>query len=61
MSRKDPGQILIKLKKIEVEPKVSFSDGVNNMIKKISDWEKAPLWTPKKIKKATKVWFEYLS
>ena len=32
------------------------------MIKKISDWEKAPLWTPKKkIKKATKVWFEYLS
>ena len=48
-------------KKLRWKPKVSFSDGVNNMIKKISDWEKAPLWTPKKIKKATKVWFEYLS
>ena len=61
MSRKDPGQIFKIKKKLRWKPKVSFSDGVNNMIKKISDWEKAPLWTPKKIKKATKVWFEYLS
>lgn len=48
-------------KKLRWKPQVSFSVGVNNMIKKIADWKKAPLWTPKKIKKATKIWFEYLS
>lgn len=30
------------------------------LLEKIDDWKNAPIWTPKKIKKATKVWFKYL-
>ena len=30
------------------------------MIDNIDDWKNAPLWTPNKIKKATKSWFKYL-
>ena len=30
------------------------------MLKNISDWKDAPVWTPKKIEKATKNWFKYL-
>ena len=31
------------------------------MINNIVDWKKAPVWTPKAIKKKTKVWFSFLS
>ena len=31
------------------------------MLDQIEKWKDAPLWTPKKIKKATKVWFNHLS
>ena len=34
--------------------------GVNKMMNEIEKWKDAPLWTPKKIKKATKVWFEFM-
>ena len=40
---------------------VKFYDGINQMLNEISKWNDAPLWTPKKIKKATKVWFDYFS
>jgi hypothetical protein len=30
-------------------------------MKNIHDWSEAPLWTPKSIKKATKIWFKQLS
>ena len=43
------------------KPSVDFNTGLKTMIKKIEDWKDAPLWTPKKIKKATKIWFNYLS
>ena len=29
-------------------------------LKNIDYWKNAPVWTPKKINKATKIWFEYL-
>ncbi len=42
------------------KPKVSFEKGVKIMLKDIDNWKKAPLWTPNKIKNATKSWFNYM-
>lgn len=41
-------------------PKISFEKGVNELIKNINYWKKAPVWTKDKIKIATKSWFKYL-
>ena len=30
------------------------------LMDKLEDWKDAPVWTSKKIKKATKLWFQYL-
>ena len=42
-------------------PKIKFKDGIVKMLNEIEKWKDAPLWTPKKIKKATKTWFSYMS
>ena len=42
-------------------PKISFEEGVKIMLKNISYWKNAPLWTPSSIKKATESWFNYMS
>lgn len=42
-------------------PKVSFEEGVGQMLKHIELWREAPLWTPETIQEATKDWFKYLS
>ena len=42
------------------EAKVSFEDGVINMLQHLSFWKDAPVWEPDTIKKATSAWFEYL-
>ncbi len=42
-------------------PKITLEMGVDLMIKNIDYWKDAPVWTKKKIKEATKVWFEKLS
>jgi len=42
------------------EPKVSFVDGIGNMVKDIERWRDAPLWDPESIATATKTWFQYL-
>ena len=50
-----------KIKKdLKWKPKVKFEIGVKKMLTNINDWELAPLWSPKTIKKATKDWFNYL-
>ena len=53
------------IKKIKRElhwkPKISFKEGISIMMNEIYKWKDAPLWTPKKIKTATKIWFKYLS
>lgn len=41
-------------------PKVSFEDGVANMLQTIEDWADAPVWTPESIQTATEAWFRYL-
>ena len=41
-------------------PKVPLKDGIKSILMDIDYWKKAPLWTPKKIKVATKEWTKYL-
>ena len=48
-------------KKIGWTPRVSFEDGVKEMLRHIDDWQDAPLWDPVKIADATKEWFAYLT
>jgi len=43
------------------QPKVSFEDGVRQLLDNIDYWKKAPVWTPEKIEEATRDWFQYLS
>ncbi len=47
-------------KKTNWRPKVSIEKGISLLLENIEDWKNAPLWTPKKIKIATKSWFKYL-
>ncbi len=42
------------------EPKVSFPEGVREILKHIDYWKNAPVWTPATIEKATEDWFKYL-
>jgi UDP-glucose 4-epimerase len=42
------------------KPKVSFEDGVANMVRNIDYWANAPLWDPASIAAATKTWFQCL-
>ena len=41
------------------KPKVSIEEGVKDLLKNIDSFRDAPIWTPKKIRKATKVWFKF--
>ncbi len=60
----EPDRSLGDIKKIKKDlkwkPKVKIEDGVRNLLKNIDNFKDAPVWTPKKIKKATKIWFELL-
>jgi len=52
---------IFKAKKIlQWKPKIKFETGIKEMLKDINKWKDAPLWTPKKIKNATKMWFSFL-
>jgi UDP-glucose 4-epimerase len=42
------------------EPRVSFEEGVAEMIENIDWWRDAPVWEPDSIEEATRVWFEAL-
>lgn len=41
-------------------PRISFEDGVKEMLESIRDWKDAPVWEPDTIDKATSTWFRYL-
>ena len=52
---------IFKAKKIlQWKPEIKFEIGIKEMLKDITKWKDAPLWTPKKIKNATKMWFSFL-
>ena len=42
------------------KPKITLEEGLKSVLSNISYWKEAPLWTPKKIKLATKDWFKYI-
>ncbi len=48
-------------KKLKWKPLVSIEKGIGYLMQDINYWSKAPVWTPKKINKATIDWFKYLS
>ncbi|CCK81677.1 SDR family oxidoreductase [Desulfobacula toluolica] len=39
---------------------IPFENGVQTMLDNIDYWQEAPVWTPEKIKEATREWFQYL-
>jgi UDP-glucose 4-epimerase len=47
-------------KELHWKPKINIQQGIKNILNDIKYWSKAPVWTPNKIKKATKDWFKYL-
>ncbi len=50
-----------KIKKnLNWKPKVNIEKGIEILLDNIAYWNNAPIWTPKKIKKETKLWFKYL-
>ena len=60
----EPNETNANISKIKKElnwrPKISIQEGISRLLKDINYWKNAPVWTPKKIKIATKEWFEYL-
>ena len=50
---------LIK-KEIGWKPKIDIAQGIKLLLKEINYWNKAPIWTKRKINIATKDWFKYL-
>ena len=60
----EPKVTFAKIQKIKKhlgwKPIIKFEDGVKLMLKDLKKWKSAPLWNPKTIKKATKVWFKYM-
>ena len=50
-----------KIKKfLNWKPKINLKDGITEVLKNITYWKNAPLWTNKKINIATKDWMKYL-
>jgi len=47
-------------KKLNWVPKIKIEKGMKMLINNIDYWKKAPVWTPEKIKLATRDWFKYL-
>lgn len=60
----EPNQTFADITKIKSEinwkPEISIEQGVLKILKNINYWKKAPIWTPQRIEKATKLWFKYL-
>ena len=47
-------------KELKWKPKITIERGIKIVLDNINYWDKAPLWTRKKINLATKDWFKYL-
>ena len=42
------------------QSKIDINTGIKKILNEINYWKEAPVWTPKKIKNATKDWFKYI-
>jgi UDP-glucose 4-epimerase len=47
-------------RKLHWKPKVSFEQGVLQLLSRIEEFRDAPVWEPASIQKATEKWFQYL-
>ena len=60
----EPNRSQADIRKIKKElgwkPKILIKAGVKELLRNIERWSDAPVWTPKSIKKETKIWFELL-
>jgi|TARA_B100001059_G_C17777637_1_gene552229 UDP-glucose 4-epimerase len=60
----EPDRSLADIKKIKKDlnwkPQTNIKEGIGSLLKKIEYWKDAPVWTPNKIKRATKAWFKLL-
>jgi UDP-glucose 4-epimerase len=60
----EPDRSLADVSKIKKDlnwkPKIKIEKGVKELLSKIDYWKEAPVWTPKSIKKATRIWFKLL-
>ena len=60
----EPNRSLADISKIKKDlnwqPKIKIEEGVKDLLREIHYWKDAPVWTPKSIKKATKIWFKLL-
>lgn len=60
----EPNETNANISKIKNEinwkPKIGIEEGIKKMLNNINYWKNAPVWTPKKIKHATREWFKYL-
>tara|TARA_B100001123_G_C15325756_1_gene1029460 strand:+ start:966 stop:1952 length:987 start_codon:yes stop_codon:yes gene_type:complete len=60
----EPDRSLADISKIKKDlkwkPKIKIEKGVKELLRKIDYWKEAPVWTPKSIKKATRIWFKLL-
>ena len=60
----EPDRSLADISKIKRDlnwkPKIKIEDGIRDLLSKIHHWKDAPVWTPKSIKNATKIWFKLL-
>ena len=60
----EPNRSLADISKIKKDlnwyPKIKIEEGVKNLLNNIHHWKDAPVWTPKSIKKETKIWFKLL-
>jgi UDP-glucose 4-epimerase len=42
-------------------PKMSFGDGVRDLLSRVEEWKTAPVWTPDTIAQQTKAWHKHLA
>jgi len=47
-------------KELKWKPKINIEKGVKFLLKDLDYWKEAPIWTVRKIEKATQDWFKYL-
>jgi len=61
----EPDRSLADISKIKRElkwkPQIKIENGVKDLLNKINYWKSAPVWTPKSIERATKIWFKLLT
>ena len=60
----EPSRSLADITKIKRElnwkPKIKIKEGIKYLLSNNHYWKDSPVWTPKSIKEATKIWFKLL-